>query len=97
MNNNYRIDIRGSIADATSEMSKDLIGMLVVAIILGFAFAPCFSPFFRDYLVNKYDMYNNIHLVETINGKMLKINLILWLISFLSWMIITGLYIVYNV
>jgi hypothetical protein len=94
--NNSKIDIRGSVSDAVNETGKDLIGLLVVALIVGFAFAPYFSSIFRHNLKNKYDTNNNLHLLEKVDEEMVKIDRILWITAIISWLLIIGSYIAYH-
>jgi hypothetical protein len=91
MKDKNEIDIRGSINTAVSETAKDLLGMLVVAMIFGFAFAPWFSPFFRNYLEKKYRVNEDIiPRTALVNSEMKKINRNLWIVAIISWCIIIG-------
>lgn len=95
--NNNKIDIRGSVSDAVSETGKDIIGLLAVALIVGFAFAPYFSGIFRYNLNEKYNTNQNLHLLEKVDEEMVKINHILWGVAIVSWILIIGSFIAYNV
>jgi hypothetical protein len=97
MKDKNEIDIRGSINTAVSETAKDLLGMLVVAIIFGFAFAPWFSPFFRNYLEHKYRVKEDIvPRTKLVNAEMKKIDRNLWIVAIISWVLILWAYVAYN-
>lgn len=97
MNDNNEIDIRGSINTAVNETSKDLLGIMVVAMIFGFAFAPWFSPFFRNYLEKKYRVNEDIvPRMALVNSEMEKIDRKLWIIAIVSWILIIATYVAYN-
>lgn len=89
MNNRIEVDLRKSVNTAVKETAGDLLGMMVLVLICGFAFAPWFSPFFRYYLESKYKINEDIApRMALVNSEMVKINRRLWLVAIISWAII---------
>lgn len=88
MNEKTVIDIRKSASNAINETVLDLSGFLIVAMFIGIAFAPWFSPFIRNHLEHKYDVNNNIRHMDIVNEQMVKVNVILWVAAIIAWAII---------
>ncbi len=91
-----KIDIRGSISDAANETAKDAMGMVAVALLFGFLFAPYFSPFFRYQLEQKYNVDKNLHLRNRVDEEMVKVNRILWIVAIVGWILTFWAYAAYN-
>lgn len=97
MKNKVEIDIRKSVSTAVRETASDLMGMLVVAMIFGFAFAPWFSPFFRHHLETKYKINEDIvPRMALVDSEMKKIDRRLWIVAIVSWILIFAAYAAYN-
>lgn len=89
-NKKIKIDINGSISDSAKGIGQDAAGILLVAIIFGFLFAPMFAPLF-EWVLQK-DRANfcewGHYDYEIVQRKLAKIKRTLWIVCIIGWIMV---------
>lgn len=96
MNEIVPTNLKESVENAVRSTALELSGFVIFMMVVGFAVAPLLSPFIRYHLEHKYDVNNNITLMNVVNNKMIIVNAILWTIAILTWIFGMICYAVYN-
>ena len=94
---NENKDIVESLGDAIKSILVNIGGIALVGVIVGCVFAPVFSNFIRESLMQNPDgTYINISRLSDVDRKMVIVDTVLWIIAILSWIGLIVLGINYN-
>ncbi len=93
MNDNAKIDIRGSVNDAVEATAHDVIGLFVVVAILGCLIAPYWADLFDNYYILAYGVKQDTSRYVFVKRKMVQIKILLWMVAIFAWTLVIGVYI----
>jgi hypothetical protein len=88
MNENPKIDLKGSVEDAVGKTTAELAGFMILLVVVGILFAPIFAPLFENYVDEKYDITHHYDRIPLANANMLKIKRNLWILAIVAWIVL---------